>query len=147
MPRDITNEKVVKAWAGAIASDAIVTVLAYDGTAVVGCVGLFIDPLSWSPHVAELRALVLPDARATGLGRLLIQEAFRIALERDMKKITAQMTVDQKGAVAIFEELGFGGEALLKEHVVDQSGQTHDIVILSCDVERVAARKSAYSGG
>lgn len=142
--RDITNAKVVKAWGDAIDEGSIKTVLAMDGETVVGCVALIRDPLSWSPHVGEVRVLVSDVMRGKGLGRLLIQECFRIAIGDDLKKLMAQMTVDQKGAVAIFEELGFRGEALLKDHVMDRGGQTHDIVILSCDVERAGSQLSAY---
>ncbi|MBI1394277.1 MAG: GNAT family N-acetyltransferase [Alphaproteobacteria bacterium] len=147
MPRDITQEKVVDAWIRSEAAGSVATILAVAGEdgALLGCAGLFRDPLSWSPHLGELRVLVSPDSRAKGLGRALIQEAFSIAVLGGLEKITAQMTVDQKGAIAIFEELGFRGEALLKDHVRDRAGDAHDIVILSCDVERAASRKSAYA--
>ncbi|MEL7490906.1 MAG: GNAT family N-acetyltransferase [Pseudomonadota bacterium] len=142
--RDITNPKVVAAWARAIADDTIQTVLAMNGDEIVGCGALIQDPLSWSPHWGELRVLVSPEMRKKGLGRILIQECFVMAIARDLKKLSAQMTVDQKGAVAIFEELGFRGEALLKDHVMDRDGETHDIVMLSCDVDRIHAQMSAY---
>ncbi len=148
MPRDITEPKVAEAWLRADARGDITTIIALDAqddaSPILGCAGLFRDPHSWSPHVGELRVLVSPDARAKGLGRTLIQEAFLVAVGEGLKKLTAQMTVDQKGAIAIFEELGFRGEALLKDHVIDKDGAAHDIVILSCDVDRAASQKSAY---
>ncbi len=143
--RDITNAKVVKAWGDAIDEGSIKTVLATDDSgAIVGCVALIRDPLSWSPHVGEVRVLVSETMRGKGLGRVLIQECFRIAIADSIKKLIAQMTVDQKGAVSIFEELGFRGEALLKDHVMDRHGETHDIVVLSCDMERISAQHSLY---
>ncbi|MEM9263479.1 MAG: GNAT family N-acetyltransferase [Pseudomonadota bacterium] len=147
MPRDITQEKVIDAWFRAESSGVISSIVAEptEGGLMLGSAGLFRDPLSWSPHLGELRVLVSPAAKAKGLGRALIQEAFAIAVAADIKKITAQMTVDQRGAISIFEELGFIGEALLKDHVLDKDGEAHDIVILSCDVERIASRKSAYA--
>jgi len=145
--RDITNPKVVAAWARAIGDGSIQTVLAMDGDNLVGCGALILDPLSWSPHWGELRVLVSPTMRQKGLGRILIQECFVMAIDRDLKKLSAQMTVDQKGAVAIFEELGFRGEALLKDQVMDRDGETHDIVVLSCDVDRIHAQIAAYGVG
>jgi len=146
--RDITNPKVVSAWARAIAGGTIATVLAQDvmqdGGAIAGCAALIRDPLSWSPHLGELRVLVSPSARQKGLGRILIQECFVMALEQNLEKLIAHMTVDQKGAIAIFEELGFRGEALLKDHVKNRGGETHDIVILSCDIDRIHSQISAY---
>ncbi|MEM0928762.1 MAG: GNAT family N-acetyltransferase [Pseudomonadota bacterium] len=144
MPRDITNAKVVAAWVRANEKGHITTVLAMDGDEIVGCAALFQDPLSWSPHFGEMRVLVGKTLRAKGLGRILIQECFVIALQKDLKKLSAQMTVDQQGAVTIFEELGFQGEALLKDQVMDRDGETHDIVILSCNVDRIHAQLAAY---
>jgi hypothetical protein len=54
------------------------------------------------------------------------------------------MTVDQKGAINVFEEMGFKAEALLREHVRDQSGTKYDLVVLSHDVERFQAQMEAY---
>ncbi len=142
--RDITNPKVVAAWARAIEDGSANTVVAVQNEVIVGCGALFRDPLSWSPHLGELRVLVAPTMRHKGLGRLLIQECFLIAIELGLRKLMAQMTIDQEAAVAIFEELGFRGEALLKDHVLDREGKTHDIVVLSCDVERVHRQMSAY---
>ena len=88
------------------------------GEEILGCVALVRDPLSWSPHVGELRILVSQNARAKGLGRQLLQEGFRKALRLDLKKLIAQMTVDQQAAIALFEELGFRGEALLKDDMI-----------------------------
>lgn len=145
--RDITNPKVVSAWVEAIRAGTIWTLLAVDGEEVLGCAALIRDPLSWSPHVGEMRVLVAPAARDKGLGRILIEECFRKALKLNLKKLIAQMTVDQKGAIGLFEELGFRGEALLKEHVVDRDGTAHDIVVLSHDVERAGGQLEAYGLG
>lgn len=145
--RDITNPKVVSAWVEAIRAGTIWSILALKSEQIVGCAALIRDPLSWSPHVGEMRVLVAEGAREQGLGRVLIEECFKKALRLNMKKLIAQMTVDQRGAIAIFEELGFRGEALLKDHVIDRDGKSHDIVILSHDVTLAGAQLSAYGVG
>ena len=58
---------------------------------------------------------VAADMRALGLGRLLAQEALTEGIARGLTKLTVRMTIDQRGAIAVFEELGFRGEALLKD--------------------------------
>ena len=103
------------------------------------------EKLSWSSHVGELRILVASGARGMGLGRRLVEETFLLALESGLNKVTAQMTLDQKGAIAVFEELGFSGEALFKDHVRDSDGQFHDLLILSCDVSEATSRLSMAS--
>lgn len=144
MRRDIRQPKVVAAWTGLIAQGRLASLLAWSGSEVVGCAALIIDPLSWSPHVGELRIVVSPTMRGIGLGRLLIQEAFIIALSKGLEKLVVQMTVDQRGAIAVFEELGFRGEALMRDHVKGTDGSKHDIVLLSHDVTRMQSQMEVY---
>ncbi|HEY8572905.1 GNAT family protein [Phenylobacterium sp.] len=142
--RDITHPKVVEAWARELEGGSLTSILAVAGDRVVGCATVVRDPLSWSPHVAELRIVLGEEMRGRGLGALLTQEAFALALAAGSEKIFAQMTVDQKGAIAIFEGLGFSPEAMLRDHVRDRSGRSYDLVVLSHDVARVNARHAAY---
>ena len=143
--RDITEPKVLSAWAQQIESGEITSLLARDDAGqILGCTAVVRDEHSWSPHVGELRVLVAPAGKDRGLGRQLIQESFLIALGLGLEKLTAQMTPDQTGAINVFEEMGFTAEALLKEHVRDQSGEKHDIVILSHDVQGFQSQMQAY---
>lgn len=142
--RNITHPKVLSAWSAEIEAGSIVSLIAREAGDIVGCTAVVRDELSFSPHVGELRVLVAPRGRERGLGRILIQESFLIALALKLEKLVAQMTVDQKGAIAVFEEMGFQAEALLKDHVRDPDGTKHDIVVLSHDVERFQAQMEAY---
>jgi L-amino acid N-acyltransferase YncA len=72
---------------------------------------------------------------------------FAAAQQRELKKLVAQMTPDQRGAIQLFEEHGFRGEALLKDHVMDRQGAVHDLAILSLDVAQAAARAEAFGLG
>jgi hypothetical protein len=54
------------------------------------------------------------------------------------------MTVDQRGAIAVFEGMGFRAEALLRDHVEDRDGNKHDLVILSHDVAKFQGQMAAY---
>lgn len=142
--RDITQAPVLAAWVRQIADGTITSLLARRDNVLLGCSALVRDPHSFSPHVGELRVLVAPGGRARGLGRLLIQESFLIAIDQGLGKLTAQMTPDQQAAIAVFEDLGFRGEALLRDQVRDGDGRRHDLVILGHDVERFQAQLEAY---
>ncbi len=142
--RDITRPKVISAWIRQIEESSITSLLARREGQVVGCTAVVRDELSWSPHVGELRVLVAPGGRAKGLGRVLIQESFLIALGQGLEKLVAYMTVDQQGAIAVFESLGFRAEALLRDHVRDTEGVKHDLAILGHDVEQFQAQMQAY---
>jgi L-amino acid N-acyltransferase YncA len=142
--RDISQPKVVAAWMEATRRGGIVTVLATRSGAVLGCATIVRDELSWSRHVGELRVILEPASRGQGLGQKLTQEAFALAIDLGVEKLMAQMTVDQRGAIGVFEGLGFRAEALLHDHVKDRDGKTHDIVILSHDVAKFQAQMVAY---
>ena len=144
LPRDITQEKVMAAWVRAIEKGTTTTLLAWEDEKVVGCAAIFRDPHSWSPHIGELRVLTSSGLRGRGVGRAMIQACFAIMLQTGVEKIVAQMTIDQEGAIAVFESLGFRSEGLLREHVQDRDGRRHDIVILSHDVAKVLGQLNAY---
>jgi RimJ/RimL family protein N-acetyltransferase len=145
LPRDISEPKVLAAWIKEIGRGAITSLLAVKGGRVVGCGTLVRDPLSWSPHVGEIRNVVSSDVRGQGVGRALSQETFALALGAPgLEKLVVQMTVDQTGAIAIFEGLGFKAEALLRDHVKDKAGKKHDIVLLGHNVAQVRAQMEAY---
>jgi RimJ/RimL family protein N-acetyltransferase len=144
LPRDITQPKVITAWVRAIEAGSMTTLLAWEKGRVVGCAAIFRDPHSWSPHAGELRVVATPSVRGKGVGRALIQACFALMLQNGIEKIVAQMTIDQQGAIAVFESLGFRSEGLLREHVQDRDGKRHDIVILSHDVAKVLGQMTAY---
>ncbi len=138
--RDVTEPKVIDAWIEAEIKGSTLTTLAMLDDQVIGVASLVRDPLSWSPHVGEIRVMVGPGVRRAGVGRTLIEESFAHAASNDIQKLVAHMTVDQRGAFAIFEALGFYGEALLRNHVRDASGKMHDIAIMSCMVDQITIK-------
>lgn len=142
--RDITKAATVDNWVRGVERGTITTIVGDRGGTIEGYASLDRGEVDWSPHVAELRVLVSSKMRGQGLGRVLIQEAFALALSLKIEKIVAQMTVDQKPAMASLEEVGFKAEAMLRDHVKDRSGQKHDLVILSHDVARFEEQIGAY---
>lgn len=147
LQRDIRHDKVVSAWIEQTAEGGSISSLVAvdDDGHLRGCSALVRDRLSWSSHVADIRILVGVDSRSMGLGRLLAMHCVDQALAEDVEKLTVQMTPDQEGALRMFEELGFRPEALLRDHVRDADGTTHDIVIMALSLARYSATRTAYS--
>ena len=140
--RDLTEPKVVRAWLDAVEGGEIHSQVALIDGEIAGYSALVSDPLSWSPHVGEVRILVGADYRRRNVGRMLAQAACDKGVALGLEKLIARMTVDQRGAIALFEELGFRGEALLRDHVKMKDGTRYDLAILSRDVEASAAQRS-----
>ncbi len=144
--RDITRPDQVDVWLQRLALGDATSLLLLDGNdTIAGYATVDRNDLPWSQHVAELRVLLGPGLRGRGLGRLLTEEAFRVALGMGVDKVIGQMTVDQHQAIAVFRSLGFQPEALLRDHVKDRDGNKHDLVILSHDV--AAAQRARAAAG
>jgi L-amino acid N-acyltransferase YncA len=140
--RDISQPKVVAAWAQAIADGRIESLLAWRDDELVGCSAIVREPHAWAPHVAELRIVVAAAVRGQGLGRLLIQRSCALASDLGFSKLTMLTTPDQRAALSVFDSLGFRPEALLRNQVKDAEGRKHDLVLLARAV-RDEARISA----
>lgn len=132
---DITDPRNVDEWINNIEHERTLTVLAYDGDQLAGYAALHHNEVLWTRHVGEIRTIVGAEYRSQRLGIRLIEEIFEVAKDMGLKKITAQMTSDQRGARAAFERIGFRPEALLADYVVDQAGRTHDMLIMSYDID------------
>ncbi len=144
MRRDIASQAGIDQWVRDLDSGHIHSVLAEDEFGVVGYSTIHLNDLEWTAHVAEMRITTADRARGVGLGRLLTREGFNIALALGIEKIVARMTTDQTGARALFHELGFQNEALLKDHVKDRNGTRHDLLLMACEVQTFLSTRDAY---
>jgi len=131
---DITNPDVVAQWVQNLAAGRTVTVIAEANGAMAGYASLHHPEVTWQRHLGEIRIQVGQHYRSQGLGRILAAEIFAIARDLGLRKLMAQMTSDQKGAIATFERLGFQMEALLQDFVIDRSDRTRDLIVMAYDV-------------
>lgn len=144
MRRDISKQSGIDKWTRDIANGIIHTFLAEKDGHVVGYSTINLTDLDWTRHVADLRVSVAESTRMTGLGRLLTREAFNQALILGLERLIVRMTPDQIGARALFEEVGFRPEALLKDHVKDQNGDYHDLLVMAVDLANAMAQRNAF---
>jgi L-amino acid N-acyltransferase YncA len=131
---DITRPEALDQWVHNIKIGQIKTVLAEANGKLVGHGTLSHNALQWTRHLGEIVLLLSPSFRGIGLGNLLANELFSIARELGLQKIVARMASEQRGAVLVFERLGFRAEALLGDYVIDRDGRTHDLIVMSYDV-------------
>ncbi len=132
---DITQKPAVDTWMNYIKTGRTISLLAEIGGKIAGYASIHLNEATWTRHVAEMRVLIGRDYRGIGLGKKLTNEAFAMARDLGLKKITAQMATDQRGARGVFEHLGFRPEALLADHVMTRDGTTRDLLVMSYDVD------------
>jgi RimJ/RimL family protein N-acetyltransferase len=99
----------------------------------------------WSRHVGELRIVVDPAFRGSGLSMVIAQEVLAQATDEGLHKVMVQMMVDQHPALHLFERLGFCHEAILKEHVQDQHGQLRDLIIMAYFIQDFLGRDDLHN--
>ena len=131
---DITQPEVVMRWVRNLEAKTTRTIIAEINGETAGYAILHHSQVTWQRHLGEIRLLIGPPYRGRGLGRALAREIFAMAHEMRLSRIVAQMTPEQKGAIATFEHLGFQPEALLSDFVIDREGRTHDLMVMAYDV-------------
>jgi L-amino acid N-acyltransferase YncA len=133
--RNITDKAAVEGWVDNIEQGSAVVVLALDGKTIAGYASMNLNLANWMKHIGEIRLLTGRDYRGMGLGRLLADEIYAVSRSLGLRKLSAQMTLDQAGARATFERLGFRPEALLTDWVMDAKGRTRDLLVMAYDLE------------
>ncbi len=143
LSRDLTEPAVVDLWLDASLSGRSVTLCAYAGDQLVGYGTVHREAAPWMQRVGEIRVNIAPHLRSAGLGRVIISRIFDIAQGMSLKKLLARMTIEQTGARAVFRKLGFTAEALLADFVEDQKGQSHDLVMMTYDLDGLSDQAGA----
>jgi L-amino acid N-acyltransferase YncA len=137
---DVTDAGTVRSWTSGPASGS--RWVAVEDGEVTGYVA--VRPLpGWSDHVGEVRLVVSPPHRGTGLGRELARRALVEAVGAGLSKLVVEIVAEQGAALALFTELGFTGEALLTDHIRDRSGQLRDLMVLAHHVHETWAGMDA----
>jgi L-amino acid N-acyltransferase YncA len=125
---EVTDPETVRSWATGPAAGG--RWVAEDDGEVTGYVA--VRPLpGWSDHVGEVRLVVAPSRRGTGLGRDLARRALVEAVNAGLSKLVVEIVAEQGSALALFTGLGFTGEALLTDHIRDRNGDLHDLMVLA----------------
>jgi L-amino acid N-acyltransferase YncA len=128
---DITDPAIIDEWVNNIDAGITITLLAIQNSHLVGYASLHTDGPRWTRRVGEVRVQVALDYRGVGLGKRLIGEIFRLGQDLGLKKMAALMTPEQTGARASFAALGFRVEATLEDWVVDRTGVSRNLIIMS----------------
>jgi ribosomal protein S18 acetylase RimI-like enzyme len=125
---EVTDPDTVRSWATDSSPGG--RWVALDGDEVTGYVA--VRPLAgWSDHVGEVRLVVSPARRGTGLGRELARRAVVEGVSSGLSKLVVEVVAEQGAALALFTDLGFSGEALLRDQIRDRSGELRDLMVLA----------------
>ena len=125
---DVTDPATVQRWTSG--DESAQRWVAVDGDTVTGYVAVLRLP-GWSDHVGEVRLVVSPRCRGTGLGRALARHAVTEGVRDGLSKLVVEVVAEQGAALALFTDLGFSGEALLRDQIRDREGNLRDLMVLA----------------
>jgi len=125
---DLSEPDLVSRWLTETSTSRFV---ARDGADVLGYLAV-IPGTDRFRHVTELRVVVRGDCRRRGVGTGLARHGVAVAVqEGGASKIFVDVPAPQKDGATMFLNLGFVPEAMLREHVEDQTGARHDLWVFS----------------
>ena len=82
-------------------------------------------------HVGEIRLVVAPSSRRSGVGRDLARRALVDSVkELKLRKLFVEVVAEQEPAIRMFKKLGFTPEAILRDHLCDRKGTLRDLLLL-----------------
>lgn len=134
---DITDPQVVDEWVRSIELGRTVTILAEEGGRMVGYCSLHRSDILWTRHLGELRLMIGPNYRGKGIGGTLVRQVFGFAREFELQKLVVNMMSTQRDAQNLFHSLGFIPEALLNDWAIDRQGRTHNLIVMSREVDEI----------
>lgn len=132
---DITKSSVVEEWITNIENHRTLTILAEERGEIIGYCSLHRTDILWTRHLGEIRLLVGSSYRGKGIGRHLLEQVVPFAEAHGLQKLAVQMMSTQRDAQTLFHNLGFIPEALLHDWAIDRQGRTHDLIVMSREVD------------
>ena len=127
---DVSRRDVIDAWARELDYEKVLPLVAEVRDKIVGDATLHRRKAGWTSHVGKVRIVIDKDYRGKGLGTLLIEELIALAKKAGLELLVAEVMANQTTALAAFRNLGFEKEAVLYNHVKDQAGKEHNLVVM-----------------
>jgi len=104
---------------------------------IVGDATMDREPFGWTHHVAEVRAIVFPNYLHLGIGPALFSKLAEIGAKSEIETLFTEVMVEQTDLIVALEQCGFVKEAVRKNYAKDLNSKTHDVIIMSNNLEEV----------
>lgn len=125
---DIASSTIVKHWTDHLDYDRALPLLAEEDGKIVAEAVLIRHRGGWFAQAAEVRLLVDPDYRASGLGTTLLRELLDIAADADLDQVVFQLIDDVQGeAMHEVAALGAVQVGCIEGLARDEQNHPHDV--------------------
>ncbi len=141
---DVSKRENVERRIREMDADRVKRLVAVVDGEVVADGALELSREEWTANTGEIRLIVSREYQRMGLGMLMARELYLLAVGEHLENIVVRMARPQVAARSIFHRLGFAEEYILPDHVVDRSGEHHDLILMRCDLEAMWGELEAF---
>jgi len=134
---DVTSREIVEQRIKRTETGNVFRLVAFFEDDIIADGALELSAEEWRKHQGELRIIVAKPFQQKGLGMIMVRELYFLAVEKKVAKVIVKMMRPQIAAQRIFRKLGFREELLIPDYVQDQSGETQDLIIMTCDIKEL----------
>lgn len=127
---DVRDPEMIRKWTEELDLEHVVPLVALDGDDIVASGSLHIMAHGWMRHVGHVRLVTARTHRQQGLGGIIARELVSLAATRNLEKLQAHVIEDNRGAIRMFEAVGFETVAVLEGMVKDQTGKERNLAIM-----------------
>lgn len=121
------DRQKVERWTSDLANSIILLTLSE--VRIVGHLHVFRQ--AWNERLrgnGELIIYLHEDFQGVGLGTAMMREAIEMARGRGLHRLVLSVVADNRGAVRLYEKVGFQHEGLRREDYLGEDGKFHDVV-------------------
>lgn len=141
---DVTDKEIVKRRIDNVGMRDVKRIVAEVDDTIIADAGLELRPHGWERHLADFRLIVSPDHHGKGLGMLMAEELYEMALKEKVEEMIVEIMAPQENAKKIFERLGFKQDTVIKNFVKDIDGNKQDLLLLRCNLDEIWDKLEAY---
>lgn len=141
---DVLDESVVKKRIENSGLTEIKRIVAEVDGNIIADAGLELRTHGWERHLADIRLIVSPDYRSQGLGMIMAEELYDMAMNAKVEEMIVEVMAPQIEAKGLFEQLGFKQDVILKNYVKDLKGQKHDLILMRCNLDDIWDKIESY---
>lgn len=135
LKEDVIDPKVIARWAESVDYTRALPLLAIMDNKIVADATLHRSRAGARRHVGDVRIVVDPEYRNSGIGRGLMHKIAELAKDKGITKLMFEVVAEKEEAArrtAIIQ--GFFPAAVLRDHVQDIDGKPHDLIIMEMKV-------------
>ncbi len=141
---DVTDKKIVAQRIKDLGANKVKRIVAELDDEIIADAGLELRPHGWERHLADFRLIISPEFGGKGLGMLMAEELYEMALKEKVEEMLVEIMAPQEGAKSIFKRLGFREDVVIKKFVKDIHGNKQDLVLMRCNLEEIWDKIESY---